>query len=78
MALAHEWEQTGRLRSRERPGPDTETDVPAGTVFIGISGPHGTDVNRYHFLGDRSRVRVMAVQTALDLAPEASTAIALN
>jgi nicotinamide-nucleotide amidase len=47
-------------------GPVTETDVPAGTVFIGISGPLGTDVNRYHFLGDRSRVRVMAVQTALD------------
>ncbi len=47
-------------------GPVTETDVPAGTVFIGIAGPHGTDVNRYHFLGDRSRVRVMAVQTALD------------
>ena len=47
-------------------GPVTETDVPAGTVFIGIAGPQGTDVNRYHFLGDRSRVRVMAVQTALD------------
>lgn len=47
-------------------GPVTETDVPAGTVFLGIAGPNGVDVNRYHFLGDRSRVRVMAVQTALD------------
>ena len=65
-AHANAWEQAGRLRSPERPVQSPRPTSRLGTVFIGIAGPHGTDVNRYHFLGDRSRVRVMAVQTALD------------
>jgi nicotinamide-nucleotide amidase len=48
-------------------GPESGTDVPVGTVFIGVAGPDGTRVTRHSFLGDRSRIRVMAAQTALDL-----------
>jgi nicotinamide-nucleotide amidase len=48
-------------------GPESATDVPVGTVFIGIAGPDATEVKRFQFLGDRSRVRIMAVQNSLDL-----------
>jgi nicotinamide-nucleotide amidase len=49
-------------------GPDggTESD-PVGTVYIGVADPEGTDVRRLHFVGDRARIRTMAVQWALDL-----------
>jgi nicotinamide-nucleotide amidase len=48
-------------------GPESATDAPVGTVFIGIAGPDGTRVNRFQFFGDRSRVRMLATQNALDL-----------
>jgi nicotinamide-nucleotide amidase len=48
-------------------GPESATDVPVGTVFVGIAGPDGTQVKRLQILGDRSRVRIMAVQNSLDL-----------
>jgi nicotinamide-nucleotide amidase len=48
-------------------GPESATDAPVGTVFIGITGPDGTRVNRFQILGDRARVRMMATQNALDL-----------
>lgn len=49
-------------------GPSGGTDEnPVGTVFIGLAAPHGTTVTRYQQGADRERVRVLSVQTALDL-----------
>jgi nicotinamide-nucleotide amidase len=49
-------------------GPDGGTPYdPVGTVYIGIAGPSGTSVVRVRHSGDRSRVRVLATQNALDL-----------
>ena len=40
---------------------------PVGTVFIGIAGSKGTVVRRIRYGGDRSRVRLLGTQAALDL-----------
>lgn len=48
------------------PGRGTEA-VPVGTVLIGLADQGGCQVRRFRFLGDRARVRTLAVQTALDL-----------
>jgi len=49
-------------------GPDGGTDFnPVGTVFLGISGPKGTQVVRVRYGADRYRVRTLATQAALDL-----------
>jgi nicotinamide-nucleotide amidase len=49
-------------------GPDGGTPHdPVGTVYLGISGPSGTRVLRVRHGGDRSRVRTLATQSALDL-----------
>jgi nicotinamide-nucleotide amidase len=48
------------------PGGGTEA-TPVGTVFIGLSGPGVTLVERRRFHGDRERVRRFAAHTALDL-----------
>jgi nicotinamide-nucleotide amidase len=48
-------------------GPDSATGAPPGTVYIGFAGPAGdADAKRYHLPGDRTRVRTLAVQYALD------------
>lgn len=46
-------------------GGDAEN--PVGTVFIGIAGPAGVQVQKHRFHGDRERVRSFATATALDL-----------
>lgn len=38
---------------------------PVGTVFIGLSGPAGTRVRRFHFPGERDVVRDRAMKSAL-------------
>jgi nicotinamide-nucleotide amidase len=49
-------------------GPDGGTPHdPVGTVYLGISGPSGTRVIRIRHGGDRSRIRTLATQSALDL-----------
>jgi nicotinamide-nucleotide amidase len=48
------------------PGGGSEAK-PVGTVVIGLAGPGGCRTHRFRFVGDRSRVRAMAAQTALDL-----------
>jgi nicotinamide-nucleotide amidase len=48
------------------PGGGSEAK-PVGTVVIGLAGPGGCQTHRFRFVGDRSRVRAMAAQTALDL-----------
>jgi nicotinamide-nucleotide amidase len=44
-------------------GPDG-SDV--GLMFIGLAGPGGTEVRRLKMPGDRSRIRALTVQNALD------------
>jgi len=49
-------------------GPDGGTEqVPVGTVYIGLATPSGVHATHVRLPGDRSRVRTMAAQTALDL-----------
>jgi nicotinamide-nucleotide amidase len=42
-------------------------DNPVGTVFIGLATPSGTKVSRMRWGSDRTRVRALATQTALDM-----------
>ncbi|MCL5742336.1 MAG: competence/damage-inducible protein A [Acidobacteria bacterium] len=44
-----------------------DAEVPAGTVYIGLADAAGVQVEHRRFLGDRTRVRSFATQTALDL-----------
>lgn len=49
-------------------GPDGGTEEnPVGTVWIGVASTHRVETRRYSFLGDRSRIRTLAAQSALDL-----------
>ena len=47
------------------PGQGGEVE-PVGVVILAVSGPQGTVVRRIQFLGDRHRIRSLAVTTALD------------
>lgn len=48
-------------------GPDGgTTEKPVGTVFIAMVGPGFEHARRYHFRGDRERVRTFAAYMALD------------
>lgn len=38
---------------------------PVGTVFIGLAGDSGTEVEEFHFAGDRDTVRAQAAEAAL-------------
>jgi nicotinamide-nucleotide amidase len=49
-------------------GPEGGTqEAPVGTVFIGLAAAKGTRVRRLRFPGDRSLIRDLAAQSALDL-----------
>jgi PncC family amidohydrolase len=49
-------------------GPASATGAAPGTVVIGVAGPDGeTQTRRFHLPGDRTRVRTLASQYALDL-----------
>jgi nicotinamide-nucleotide amidase len=48
------------------PGGGTEA-TPVGTVFIGFAAPSREEAKRFHFHGDRERVRTFAVQNALEM-----------
>ena len=49
-------------------GPGGGSDAkPVGTVIIGLAGPDGARAQRFRFVGNRARVRTLAVQYALDL-----------
>jgi nicotinamide-nucleotide amidase len=59
---------TYALSSTGYAGPSGGTDAdPAGTVYLGVSGPHGTRVLRVRYGGDRYRTRMLSTQAALDL-----------
>jgi nicotinamide-nucleotide amidase len=49
-------------------GPDGGTEAnPLGTVYIGLASEESCEVKRIQLIGDRTRIRSMAAQTALDL-----------
>ena len=48
------------------PGGGT-AEKPVGTVFIGLAGPGETVARRFQFLGDRSWIRTLSCQNALDM-----------
>lgn len=49
-------------------GPDGGTPQnPVGTVYLGLASPEGVTAKRFHFTGDRERVRRLATQYALDM-----------
>jgi nicotinamide-nucleotide amidase len=48
-------------------GPELQDGKPAGTVFIGISGPTGDFVYPLHFEGSRLAVRAAAVSAAVNV-----------
>jgi nicotinamide-nucleotide amidase len=48
-------------------GPESATGAPVGTVIVGFAGPDGpAEARRVQMPGDRSRVRMLGAQTALD------------
>ena len=48
-------------------GPESNSGVPVGTVFVGFAGPDVTEAIRFAMPGDRARIRGFATQAALDL-----------
>lgn len=48
-------------------GPDEQEGHPPGTLHVALAGPTGTRTRSLRVPGDRQRVRMMAVTTALDL-----------
>ena len=49
-------------------GPDGGSEEkPVGTVFIGLSGPDGVAAQRFQFVGDRSWIRTLSCQNALNM-----------
>ena len=48
-------------------GPDPATDNPVGTVYIGLAHPHGVNVEKKQFHGDREGIRKRAALAALDI-----------
>ncbi len=47
-------------------GPESNTGIPPGTVFIGVASPKGCEVRKINVPGDRHRIRTLAAQSALD------------
>jgi nicotinamide-nucleotide amidase len=46
-------------------GPETQDDQAVGTVFVGVSGPHGESVRRFELEGDRAQIRARACRDAV-------------
>ena len=47
-------------------GPSSASGVPPGTVFLGFASAAGSEARRINLPGDRSRVRTLGAQSALD------------
>ena len=48
-------------------GPDEQEGKAVGTVHLAVAGPDGVEVSTVRLPGDRDRVRLLTVTTALDL-----------
>lgn len=48
-------------------GPDVQEEQPVGSVHLAVAGPGGTTVQSVRLPGGRDRVRLVAVNSALDL-----------
>ena len=49
-------------------GPTGGTEEkPVGTVYIALAHDHGVEVNHFRFYGDRSQIKTLAAQTALNM-----------
>ncbi len=48
-------------------------EAPVGTVFIGLALPDKTFVRRFHFTGERTKVKELAAEKALEFLLEYST-----
>jgi nicotinamide-nucleotide amidase len=48
-------------------GPSEQEGKPVGTVFLAVAGPSRTEVREARLPGDRDRVRLLTVTSALDL-----------
>lgn len=46
-------------------GPDMQDDRPVGTVYVGVAGPRGVQVQRLSLDGDRREIRAQACRAAL-------------
>jgi nicotinamide-nucleotide amidase len=47
-------------------GPESSTGIPPGTVFLGFASAEGTEARKISVPGDRSRIRMLGAQSALD------------
>ena len=56
---------TGAAGPDPAPGGTEVADVPAGTAYIAVSGPSGTQVHHVRLGGDRAEVRTAVVDEAL-------------
>ena len=54
-------------------GPSEQEGKPVGTVHVALAGPTGVQVRTMRLPGDRDRVRLLTVTTALDLLRRALT-----
>jgi nicotinamide-nucleotide amidase len=43
------------------------SQTPVGTVFIGLASPNETVVRKFHFAGERTKVKDLAAETALHI-----------
>ena len=59
------------------PGGGTE-EKPVGLVYIGVSTKDKTDAYRFHFVGNRAKIRQLTAKNALYLALKASENLAKN
>jgi len=48
------------------PGGGTK-ETPVGTVFVGLASERGVTVERFHFRGDRARIRTLSCLNALNM-----------
>jgi nicotinamide-nucleotide amidase len=51
-------------------GPESQNDVPVGTIYLSCRGPAGGEVRGMTLEGDRTRIRVGAVAAALEMLAE--------
>ncbi len=47
-------------------GPESSTGAPPGTIFLGFASESEIDARKLHLPGDRTRIRSLAAQSALD------------